>query len=146
MHTILISSHTHTTYARTQILMHNEMFNGIKCFSYLDIDRDPAWGWDIFSRDRDPQGFVADLMRYRPPPGSTDARLKSAEPRAVGFKLFPEHWTPSAHSTLQRLVADPNVKKVRAAMSRCRLDSLPLAWLRSSGILVLSGGQVHQCP
>ena len=90
--------------------MHNEVFNDVRCFSYLEIEQDPAWPWNIFSRDRDPEGFITDLMRYRPPPDSIN-KFKSLQPRAVGFKLFPEHWTHHAHPTLQRLLADPRVKK-----------------------------------
>ena len=89
--------------------MHNEVFNEVRCFSYLEIESDPAWRWNVFSRDRDPEGFIMDLVRYRPEAGSVVGRFKSPRPRAVGLKLFPEHWTPGSHSTLQRLVADPKV-------------------------------------
>ncbi len=92
-----------------QVLMHNEVFNDVKIFSYLDcLSTDCSWKWNIFSRDRDPVGFVMALLRYRP----LNSSFKLPQPRAVGFKVFPEHWTEANTSTLQQLLVDPRVKKV----------------------------------
>lgn len=59
----------------------------VQIFSYSeDMFQQPTWTWDIFSRDRDPQRFLVELLALRSPPGKP---LKGQPPRAVGFKLFP---------------------------------------------------------
>jgi hypothetical protein len=94
------------------VAMHNEVFNAARAWTYLDEDvrADPTWRWDIFSRDADPLGFLVDL--YTRQPASKQRLHHAAGGRAVGFKLFPEHWTEATAPALRRLLADVRVKKV----------------------------------
>lgn len=94
------------------IAMHNEVFNVARAWTYLDEDvrSDPTWHWNIFSRDSDPLAFIVNLFTRQP--SSKQALLNTAEGRAVGFKLFPDHFTDSNTHALRRLLADERVKKV----------------------------------
>ncbi|KAI8466967.1 MAG: hypothetical protein J3K34DRAFT_524121 [Monoraphidium minutum] len=126
-----------------EIIMHNEIF------TYNPDLLSPAagWHWDVFSRDADPQRFLAELLAHvhpaagaggagcgcTPPAagvggtggggcdrggscaggggGGPAARRRAA--KAIGFKLFPEHWHgPQRTQAFHRLLADPAVKKV----------------------------------
>jgi hypothetical protein len=95
------------------VVMHNEMFNAARSWTYLDeyVRADPSWRWDIFSRDADPVAFLADLYR-RTPASKPQAAQGGARRAAIGFKLFPEHWTDATSPALRRLLADARVKKI----------------------------------
>ncbi len=88
------------------VVMHNEVFNMARAWTdlYEDVRADPEWRWDIFSRDADPLAFLLGLY----------SRKSKNKPHAlaVGFKLFPDHWTPRNAHALRRLMADERVKKV----------------------------------
>jgi hypothetical protein len=88
------------------VVMHNEVFNAARAWTYLDEDvrADPEWRWDIFSRDADPLEFLLGLFGRK--------SKKKPRARAVGFKLFPDHWTKDNAHALRRLVADVRVKKI----------------------------------
>jgi hypothetical protein len=51
-----------------QVVMHNEIFNDAKIWTYQneDIRSDPSWKWDVFSRDLDPIAFLKDLCLREP--------------------------------------------------------------------------------
>lgn len=89
-----------------QVVMHNEVFNLAKIWTYQneDVLSDPSWHWCIFSRDADPLAFICDLFTREP-------RSKKAW-RAAGFKLFPDHWTRHNERALQQLLGDARVKKI----------------------------------
>ena len=89
-----------------EVVMHNEVFNDAKIHSYLETEllADSTWKWDIHSRNSDPIGFLTDIFKKTP----------SLKPRgkAVGFKLFPEHWTESNERIFKQLLADIRIKKI----------------------------------
>lgn len=109
-----------------EIVMHNEVFNNAKIWTYHTVVRNPTaataspastatgegpWPlveekYNVFTRDADPLQFLADLFCHAP------TTKRSAATRAVGFKLFPDHWTRHNQSALQQLLADPRVKKI----------------------------------
>lgn len=90
-----------------QVVMHNEIFNDAKIWTYQneDIKSDPTWTWDVGSRDADPVAFMDDLYHREP-------LKKKLTWRAVGFKLFPDHWRSENEEALQQLLADKRVKKI----------------------------------
>jgi len=42
-----------------QIVMHNEIFNKAKIWTYHDFRADHSWNWDIFRRDANPAAFLS---------------------------------------------------------------------------------------
>jgi len=90
----------------SHVVMHNEVFNFSKIWTYQneDVRSDPSWSWNIFSRDSDPVAFICDLFIREP--------LKKKNWQAVGFKLFPDHWSDSNTCALQQLLGDARVKKI----------------------------------
>eukprot|EP01038_Epipyxis_sp_PR26KG_P011463 gene11463-15355_t len=92
------------------ILMHSELFNEQRIYYYHDKDGkfNDNWIWDIFTRDKNPQLFLNDIFSLLP---FNQSSFKTT-PKAVGFKLFPEHWKGKNEYLFRRLVADPNIKKV----------------------------------
>lgn len=89
-----------------EVVMHNEVLNNAKIWTYQneDVRADTTWRWDICSRDANPLAFFDDLFHRKP--------LTKKGWRAVGFKLFPDHFTPKNDCILKQLLADPRVKKV----------------------------------
>jgi LPS sulfotransferase NodH len=89
-----------------EVVMHNEIFNEAKIFSYMEteLSADSTWTWDIHSRNLDPVRFLTDLFKKSP----------SLKPmgKAIGFKLFPEHWTNSNEQMFKQLLADRRIKKI----------------------------------
>jgi len=85
------------------ITMHNELFNELA--PYSPVWRSGAFGpWNVFERDRNPQGFLDEVLYPE-----DELSLK----RAVGFKSFPEHWHGRARATaFRRLVEDPTVRVI----------------------------------
>jgi LPS sulfotransferase NodH len=126
-----------------RVVMHNELFNVAKIWTYQneDVRADPTWKWDLFSRDADPCGFLADV--YSRP------SLTKPHACAVGLKLFPDHWTSSNQLAMRQLLADPRVAKVilrrpnvlRVYVSKLRADKTGLYLCRS-----LDGVRVHVEP
>jgi hypothetical protein len=89
-----------------QVVMHNEIFNIAKIWTYQneDVLSDATWCWDIFSRNRDPIAFLVDVFKRKP--------LKKLQWKVVGFKMFPDHWTSENEEALQRVLADRRIKKI----------------------------------
>lgn len=89
-----------------QVVMHNEVFNEAKIWTYQneDVLADPTWTWDVFSREANPLAFLEDLYSRKP--------IKKKLYRAIGFKLFPDHWRKTNEDALRRLLADSRIKKV----------------------------------
>mmetsp|Transcript_9930 Transcript_9930/g.23952 ORF Transcript_9930/g.23952 Transcript_9930/m.23952 type:complete len:1010 (-) Transcript_9930:296-3325(-) len=97
-----------------EIAMHNELFHYQHIYS-------PGWrnrgGWTPLQRDAEPFEFLIDALA-----GSGTIRSGKSV-RAVGFKLFPEHWhaKEGRHELFESLVADPSVLKV-VLVRESRLD------------------------
>ena len=92
----------------SEVVMHNEVFNLAKIWTYQteDIRSDPLWKpWDIFSRDKDPVSFLK--MLY-----SNEPITKRKTFKAIGFKLFPDHWNNANSKALHMLLGDQRVKKI----------------------------------
>jgi len=87
-----------------QIVMHNEIWNKAKIWTYDDFKADSSWEWDIFRRDTNPAAFLAEIFSRIP--------SSKAHAKAVGFKLFPEHFTSANGPVLRQLLADSRVKKI----------------------------------
>ena len=89
-----------------EVVMHNELFDFAKIRTYMDKDKlaNPACRWDVFSRDKSPVAFLYDIFHREP--------LKKKCWKAVGFKLFPDHWTANNEETLRRVLADRRIKKI----------------------------------
>jgi glycosyltransferase involved in cell wall biosynthesis len=106
-----------------QIVMHNEVFNLAKIWTYQneDVRSDASWHWNIFSRDADPLSFICHLFTREP-------SLKKTW-RAVGFKLFPDHWTRNNERALQQLLGDARIKKI--ILSRDNVMDVYISKLRS---------------
>ena len=126
-----------------EIVMHNEIFNDSKIFSYLEAElcAKSFWKWDIHKRDSDPTGFLADIYTKTP--------VLRPRAKAVGFKLFPEHWTGSNEQTLKQLLVDRRVKKI--ILSRKNYLDVYVSKLRSdkTGNYItrsLDGVRVHIDP
>ena len=127
----------------SHVVMHNELFNVAKIWTYQneDVRADPTWQWDLFSRDADPCGFLADVF--------TRTSLTKPHAGAVGFKLFPDHWTSSNQAALRQLLADPRVVKIilrrqnvlRVYVSKLRADKTGMYLSRP-----LDGVPVHVEP
>lgn len=137
--------------------MHSEVFNQAYIYSYMEkeLSTHDNWNWDVFTRNKDPHQFLADLLTFIPSfttpatahkrdhdvnaggsgrghdghdghvrddvegrcDGSDglsghDAMTRVRKGKAVGFKLFPEHWTPSTLESMQQLMVDKRIKKV----------------------------------
>lgn len=89
-----------------EVVMHNELFNNAKIWTYMDKDKlaNPACRWDVFSRDKNPMALLYDIFLREP--------LKKKCWKAVGFKLFPDHWTDDNDEILKRVLADRRIKKI----------------------------------
>jgi LPS sulfotransferase NodH len=87
------------------IAMHNELFHDQKIHTYGWKDHT----WTPSLRDRTPVAFLTDVLS-----GSGCYRKSGRAPKAVGFKLLPEHWHRSevAHEAFERLLLDERVLKV----------------------------------
>ena len=101
------------------IYMHSEVFNEAKIYSYSNqnesVEPDAEWdAWDIFKRNQTPRKFLVDLFRHVPlytSPTHYKNKNKNAR-KAVGFKLFPEHWRGMNADCFQQMLVDPTIKKV----------------------------------
>jgi hypothetical protein len=98
------------------ILMHSEIFNEEKIYLYnskQDQTFTEHWTktWNIFTRNKDPFKFLLDI--FTTIPFSVLGTFKNPKPRAVGFKLFPEHWKGEVMETLsRRMLVDRRIQKV----------------------------------
>lgn len=88
-----------------EIIMHNELFNNAKIWTYQNENllADPTFHWDIISRDANPIAFLEDIFHRK---------SMKKDCKAVGFKLFPDHWTAGNGVVMKKLVADKRVKKI----------------------------------
>jgi len=89
-----------------QVVMHNEVFNNAKIWTYQneDLRTDPTWSWNIFSRDSNPVEFLMDLFKRE--------TMNKKDATSVGFKLFPDHFTTASESALRQVLADGRIKKI----------------------------------
>jgi LPS sulfotransferase NodH len=88
-----------------EIAMHNELFHDQTIHTY-------GWKnhtWTPKQRDATPVDFLADVLS-----GSGCYKKSGRAPKAVGFKLLPEHWhrSDAMHSAFERFMLDPRVLKV----------------------------------
>jgi glycosyltransferase involved in cell wall biosynthesis len=96
-----------------EILMHSELFNEEKVYFYLP-KKDTlheSWKekWNIFTRNANPYHFLIDIFTIFPYLLSSTKK----EIKAIGFKLFPEHWKGEERETLfRRLCIDSKIKKI----------------------------------
>jgi hypothetical protein len=92
--------------------MHHEVFNEAKIYSYqqtlLETETLPEERagtgihmHNIFSRDHNPVKFLIDLYSSSLKVSKHNGKIFYQNARAVGFKLFPEHWTASRWLTLE---------------------------------------------
>jgi glycosyltransferase involved in cell wall biosynthesis len=89
-----------------EIIMHNEIWNDAKIWTYQteDILADPSWNWDIIRRNENPMEFFDDIFHRK--------SMKKENCKAVGFKLFPDHFNDSNDDIMKRLLADKRIKKI----------------------------------
>jgi glycosyltransferase involved in cell wall biosynthesis len=94
-----------------EILMHSEVFNEEKIYLYRTKDQplSDSWNWNVFSRNKNPFQFLLDTFTVFPFSPSSFKK----ETKAVGFKLFPEHWKGETMEHLfRRMLVDVNIKKI----------------------------------
>lgn len=93
-------------HSHSEIIMHNEIFNSAKIWTYQteDIQNDPSFRWNTVSRAENPAGFLDDIYHRK--------SLKKNHCKAVGFKLFPDHWNDTNDKVLKIILADKRVKKI----------------------------------
>ena len=102
-------------YHHPEIIMHNELFNTIDIFTYYPELLDPK-RWTVLTRDLHPEDFLQELWSSNLATRITaDGETVTTIPKkAIGFKSFPEHWTPVRNdSTFTRAILEnQNVKKI----------------------------------
>lgn len=101
-----------------EILMHNELFNASKIFSYHK-DLITSGGWDVKKRNGDPKGFLEWICQQRAP---------YIRP-TVGFKSFDEHWD-GRENVYKSFLSDCKVKKI--LLRRRNLLDTYVSHMRSS--------------
>lgn len=86
--------------------MHNEVFDFAKIWTYQseELHTESTWHWNTFSRDSSTMAFLYDIFHRQP--------LNKKSWKAVGFKLFPEHWTADNKEVLQRVLVDRRIRKI----------------------------------
>ena len=89
-----------------KVAMYNELFHPNKLLNYFNLQSNPDFDWTPERRDANPIEFLRQLFTMDPK-FAGDRRKQGA--KAIGFKLFPEHWS---RAPFDAILQDPRIKKI----------------------------------